>query len=122
MFIASNTVPWLQLPSPPKATLTLPVAASWQAMAAPTASGGPPPTMAFAPSMPLVEVGDVHRAALALAQAIRAAVDLLHHAAHVAALGDAVPVAAMGADDVVRIGQLLAHPDRDGLLAGSTGG
>ena len=52
--MASNTVPWLQLPSPPKATETFLLPRLRQAMAAPTASGGPPPTIAFAPNIPLV--------------------------------------------------------------------
>ena len=49
----------------------------------------------------LADVGDVHRAALAFAQAALAAEDLLHHAIDIAALADAVTMPAMGAGDVV---------------------
>ena len=64
------------------------------------------------------DVGDVHRAALAVAQSVLAAVDLLHHAGHVATLGDAVTVAAVRADDVVGIAERFADADRNGLLPG----
>jgi len=64
-----------------------------------------------------VEVGDVHRAALAVAVAGGAAVKLGEHAAHVAALGDAVAVAAVGAGDGVGRLQLGADAGGDRLLA-----
>ena len=70
------------------------------------------------PEHALRHVGDVHRAALALAEAVTAAVDLEHHARHIAALGDAVAMAPMGARDPVGIAQVLADADRDGFLAG----
>ena len=60
----------------------------------------------------------MHRAALAAAQALLAAEDLVHHRPGVAALGDAVAVAAMGAGDAVDVGQVHAEPDARGLLAG----
>ena len=60
----------------------------------------------------------MHRAALAAAQAVLAAEDLVHHGRGVAALGDAVAVAAMGAGDAVAIGQMHAEADARGLLAG----
>ena len=53
MLSASKVVPWLEAPSPEKATATLPVFLSFCVRAAPTAMGGDPPTMALAPSMPL---------------------------------------------------------------------
>ena len=52
MFIASKVVPWLEPPSPVNDTATLPVPSVFAVSAAPTTSGGPPPTMPLAPSMP----------------------------------------------------------------------
>src|SRR4026208_714926 len=127
MFMASNTVPWFELPSPPNATLTRPSPRFRQAIAAPTALGGPPPPAPVPPRAPRIpaanprprgdgrsaaddrvraehptrRIGDVHRAALAVAEPVPAPVDLEHHAGHVAALGDAVTVSAMRAHDVV---------------------
>ena len=66
---------------------------------------------------PAVDVGDVHRPALAAAEPVRAAVDLEHHRLHVAALRDRVSVAAMGAGDVVVVVQVRADAGRDRLLA-----
>jgi hypothetical protein len=66
----------------------------------------------------LGEVGDVHGAALAPAQALLAAEDLEHHAELVAALGDAVAVAAVRAGDVVAVVQVHAKPHPGRLLAG----
>ena len=67
--------------------------------------------------MPDVEVGDVHRAALALAVAVAPAEQLGHHAVDVGALGDAVAVAAMVADDAIGDAQVRADADGDRLLA-----
>ena len=64
------------------------------------------------------QVGDVHRSALALAGAGGLAVQLGHHGHHVAALRDGVPMAAVGAGDVVGGGQDVANPGRHRLLAG----
>ena len=64
----------------------------------------------------LVDVGDVHGAALAVAQAFLASPDLLHHPFDIAALGEAMAVAAMGRDDLVSVGQMLANAHRDGFL------
>src|SRR5437588_821925 len=49
----------------------------------------------------MVEVGDVHRAALAAAQPSLLGEQFLHHQGRVAAFGDAVAVPAMGAGDVI---------------------
>ena len=49
------------------------------------------------------EIGDVHRAALALAIAGLPAVELGHHAVEIGALGDAMAVAAMRRDDPVAL-------------------
>src|SRR5215213_3444200 len=65
----------------------------------------------------LVHVGDVHRAALAVAEPVTLAVDLGHHAVHVAALGDGVAVAAVGGGDVVVGPEVRADAGGDGLLA-----
>jgi hypothetical protein len=63
------------------------------------------------------EIGDVHRAALALAGAARLAVELGHHGAGVGALGDGVAVAAMGRDEVVARREMGADAGGDRLLA-----
>ena len=60
----------------------------------------------------------MHRAALAAAQAVLAAEDLGHHGLEVAALGDAVAVAAVGRGDAVLVVQVQADADAGGLLAG----
>src|SRR5229473_1136796 len=65
----------------------------------------------------LGQVGDVHRAALTVAAAGLAAVDLGHHLADVDAPGDAVAVAAMGAGDGVAVVEVAAYADRRRLLA-----
>ena len=63
------------------------------------------------------EIGDVHRAALALAVAGLPPVELGHHAVEVGALGDAVAVAAMRRDDPVAAIERGADADGDRLLA-----
>ncbi len=64
----------------------------------------------------LVEVGDVHGAALAVAQAGGLAHEFLHHAHHVTALGDGVTVTPVGAAHHVVVGQQHAQPNGDRLL------
>src|SRR5436309_2359043 len=64
-----------------------------------------------------VERGDVHRASQAAAVAVLPAHELRHHAVHARALGDAVAVAAMGADDVVALAEVRAGARRHRLLA-----
>ncbi len=49
----SAVVPWLMAPSPEKTTATSSRPSTCAVIAAPQASGGPPPTMPLAPSMPL---------------------------------------------------------------------
>src|SRR3989442_1766875 len=63
------------------------------------------------------EVRDVHRASASLAEPVLAAVDLGHHRVEVAALGDAVAVAAVRARDVVVVAQVRADARGDRLLA-----
>ena len=63
------------------------------------------------------KIGDMHRAALALAIAGLSAVELGHHAVEVGALGDAVAMAAMGRNDPVALAKRRTDADRDRLLA-----
>ena len=63
-----------------------------------------------------LDVGDVHRAAEPAAVAARPAHELGHHAAHVAALRDHVPVTAVVADDVVPGRECRGGADGDRLL------
>jgi hypothetical protein len=110
MFAASWKVPSLLAPSPKKQQVTRSVPRYLLEKAAPTAIGGPPPTIQ-------VQVGDVHRAALAPAVARRLAEELGVHVAEVAALGDEVAVAAVGAGDLVLGGEVRHHTRRHRLLA-----
>ena len=66
---------------------------------------------------PHAEVRNVLGAALAPAVAGGLAVQLRHHGLEVRALGDGVPVAPVGAGDVVLLIQAGAHAGGDGLLA-----
>ena len=59
----------------------------------------------------------MHGAALGAAAPGGAAEELGHHALHRRALRKTVAVAAMGAEHVVVVAQMRAHPDRDRLLA-----
>ena len=77
----------------------------------------PPGNDAVGAENALLDVGDVHAAALALAQALRRPPQLLHHVDDVSALGDAMAVAAMRADDRVSVAEVLADADCVGLLA-----
>jgi hypothetical protein len=78
----------------------------------------PSPTKAIATHHALGQIGDVHRAALAAAQAILAAKNLGHHRLDVAAFGDAVAVAAVGRGDVILVVQMEADADPRRLFAG----
>src|SRR5262245_37308820 len=71
---------------------------------------------AVGPEHALGQVGDVHRAALAVAASGLAPVDLGHHLADVDALGDAVAVTAVGAGDRVTVIEVAAYTDRGSLL------
>ena len=75
-FRVSWNAPMFAAPSPKKQTLTAPVSGSCAAHAAPALIGRWAPTMAKEPSAPTLDVGQVHRAALAAAQAVRLAEDL----------------------------------------------
>ena len=64
-----------------------------------------------------LDIGDVHRAAEAAAVAGLAPEQLRHHAREVGALGDAVAVAAVMADDEVLVLERRAGADGNRLLA-----
>ena len=66
----------------------------------------------------LRQVGDVHRAALAAAEPVLPPEDLEHHPLGVAALGDAMAVAAVGRGDRVAVVEVHADADAGGFLAG----
>ena len=63
------------------------------------------------------EVGDVHRAALAVAVAVGAAEELRHHPVDAGAFGDGVAVAAVGAGYSIGDPQSRAHSNRHRFLA-----
>src|SRR5439155_1012001 len=63
------------------------------------------------------DVGDVHRAALAVADPVGLTVELRHEAAERAALGDEVAVAAVRGEKVVVGSERRAHADGNSLLA-----
>src|SRR5712692_2541313 len=69
------------------------------------------------PKVAALGVGDVHRTALAVAVAGLLPEQLRKHAVELRAFGDAVPVAAMRAGDVVVVVERRAHADGHGLLA-----
>jgi len=103
-------------PSPKKHAATAP----WSSSCAASAAAGDRHAAgddAVGAQHPDGEVGDVHRAALALAIAVGAAEELGHHPVDVGALGDAVPVAPVGARDAIGRAQRGAHADGDSLLA-----
>ena len=62
------------------------------------------------------KIGDVHRAALAVAGAAGAAEQLSHHRQWIGALGQSVAVAAMGAGNQVGPAQIAADAGRDRFL------
>jgi len=64
----------------------------------------------------LVDVGDVHRSALATVGACGLAQKLGHHLVDVDAFGDAVVVTAMGSQDKVVIAEMGRYACRDSLL------
>ena len=65
-----------------------------------------------------MDVGDVHGAAFSVADAGRFAHELGDHTGDIDALGDAVPVAAVGAGEVVLIGEMGADTNRHGFFTG----
>ncbi len=111
-------MPWFEPPSPTKAMATPPVLRVLGGQRGTADQRGPAAHDAVGAHHAVAEVGDVHRAALAAAEAILPAEDLVHHAAHIAALGDAVAVPAMGRGDPVIVVEVHAKADGGRLLAG----
>ena len=99
-------------------TATVPVPSVLAVSAAPTTSGGPPPTMPLAPSMPRSRSAMCIEPPLPPHSPPFLANSSCIMPVDVAALGDAVAVAAMGAGDVVLGAEMRADADRGGLLAG----
>ena len=97
---------------------TAPVPCTFAVSAAPQASGMPPPTMPFAPSMPLTTSATCIEPPLPLQMPVCRPISSAAIAADVDALGDAVAVAAVGAGDEVGVVEVRADADRDRLLAG----
>ena len=116
-FIDSWRMPWFSAPSPKKQTDD--PAVPEQLRREPGARRDPHAAAddAVGAEDALLDVGDVHAAALAAGVAGLLPQQLGHHHAHVAALGDAVAVAAMGAGDRVVLAEGGADADGDRLLA-----
>ena len=117
-FSDSWNVPWLEAPSPKERDRD---AAGAERLGGQRRAGGKRQSAADDPvraEHALVDIGDVHRAALALADAGGLAHQLRDHAVDIDTLGDAMTVAAVRAGDVVAIGEVTADADRDRFLAG----
>ena len=67
--------------------------------------------------VPALDVVEVHRAAVPVAAALDLPVELRHDLVRMRALGERVPVRAVGRGDHVALLQRPADADRDGLLA-----
>ena len=107
----------LVAPSPKKATPTRGCLRNWNASAAPVIAGEAAADDGVRAEVPLLDVVEVHRAAVAARAALQLAVELRHHRVDVRALGDRVPVRAVRrGDHVVRL-ERRHHARRDGLLA-----
>ena len=74
-------------------------------------AGCPAATIPDVPRKPFDDVGEVHRAADALAEAVLAAVDLGHHRLRVGAARDRVAVAAVGREELVVGAERRDRPD-----------
>jgi hypothetical protein len=118
MFMTSYQRPWAVAPSPKKQTVTssLPSRFARQRRAGRDPHGAADDGVGAEIAVALV--GDVHRPALAAAIALFLAEQFAEHLLELRALGDAMPVAAMGGGDLVVRSQRLADADGDGLLAG----
>ena len=60
----------------------------------------------------------MHRATLAAAQAVAPAIQFEHHSRDIAALGNAMAVATVGAANKVGVGEMSAHAGGDRFFAG----
>ena len=101
MFSDSENAPCLEAPSPKKQRTTWPCLRICAAQAAPVACGIPAATIPDVPRNPLRDVGEVHRAADALAEPVLAPVDLGHHRLGVRAARERIAVAAVGREELV---------------------
>ena len=115
MFSDSENAPCLEAPSPKKQRTTWPCLRICAAQAAPVACGIPAATIPDVPRKPLDDVGEVHRAADALAEAVLAAVDLGHHRLRVGAARQRIAVAAVGREELV-VGAERGHRPDDRRL------
>ena len=97
MFRVSMSTPWFEAPSPKKHDRRLAVRVELGAESRAGRDRQPRAHDPVGAENPLGEVGDVHRAAHALADPLALGPDLGHHRPHVAALGEEVAVAAVGA-------------------------
>ena len=102
-------MPWLAAPSPKKTTETWSVPRTFALRPTPVANRNVRPDHAVRAEHSLINVRDVHRAALALVRAGGLAEQLRHHLLQIEALGDAVVVTAVGAEHVVVVPQVSAH-------------
>ena len=85
--------------------------------AAPVAIPALPPTMALAPKIASVLIGNVHGAAFAAAVAGFFTEQLSEHFVERCAFGNAMAMAAVGAGDVIVLAQRFADADGDGFFA-----
>ena len=97
------------VPSPKKHTATCSVPRYCADHAAPVATGRCAPMIAYEPIAPLLDIGEMHRAALAAEQPHCAAHQLAQHACHRRAARERVRVAAIGAERPV----VGAHRDAE---------
>ena len=101
MFIASKNSPSHEAPSPKKQSTTCPVFRNWHDRAAPPAIGMWPGDDRVRRDEADRRLGEVHRAALALADTRRAPHQLGHHRHGIDALDQRLAVAAVGREDEV---------------------
>ena len=93
-----ENAPMFVVPSPKKHTATCSVPRYCALHAAPAATGRCAPMIAYEPIAPLLDVGQVHRAAFAAEEAAFASHQLAEHAGHRRAARERVRVAAVGAE------------------------
>ena len=116
MLIDSWKGPAFEAPSPKKDTATRPLPSSWAARPAPVTIGNTTGDDAVSAQHTDAEISDVHGAAFAFAVAGLSAVKFSHHPIQIGTLGEAVPVTAVGADDLVVSVQRRAHSHGDSFL------
>ena len=114
---ASWKAPMFVAPSPKKQTATWPDRRYWADHAAPAAIGRWAPTIAYDPIMLWLDVGDVHRAALAAHQPAGATEQLRVERPHRRAAREGVVVAAIRREGVVVVAHRGREPGGHRLLA-----